>query len=72
MKEVLNGKKAWKSHGIKRFLEEVAKNIKGAKDEAKEPWATRLLLLLAAGGPSELGCSPALEKANQLWERQCR
>ena len=36
LKEVLNGKKAWKSNGIKKFLEEVAKNIKGAKDEAKE------------------------------------
>ena len=36
LKDVLAGKKAWKSNGIKKFLEEVAKNIKGAKDEAKE------------------------------------
>eukprot|EP00435_Cladocopium_sp_Y103_P033674 s1262_g8.t1 len=36
LKEVLGGKKAWKSHAIKKFLEEVAKNIKGAKDETKE------------------------------------
>ena len=36
LKGVLNGKQAWKSHAIKKFLEEVAKNIKGAKDETKE------------------------------------
>ena len=60
LKDVLAGKKAWKSNGIKKFLEEVAKNIKGAKDEAKELKALGNKAASVAGS----------RKSKWAWERQ--
>lgn len=36
LKAILNGKKVLKAEGLKKLLEDTAKLIKGAKDEAKE------------------------------------
>ena len=36
LKAILNGKKVLKAEGLKKLLEDTAKLVKGAKDEAKE------------------------------------